>query len=156
MPKAWKLVLYEKKIKVFTSLFGNADRNFTLEAGRPGFATLPQCSVLREFKLRKPTRIGKDRKGVKQGFWSHRLWIEHWEPSAQNWPRSSILLKMFLKKDIRNAADYQTRIPDNYWSIPWERAPKVQGSSGGACSPRKFPWFLNHSDRILANFILLG
>ena len=54
MPKAWKLVLYEKRIKVFTSLFGNADRNFTLEAGRPGFAHLRSLSA-----LRKPTRIGK-------------------------------------------------------------------------------------------------
>ena len=45
MPKASKLVLYEKKIKVFTSLFGNADRNFTLEAGRPVFAHLRSLSA---------------------------------------------------------------------------------------------------------------
>ena len=25
---------------------------------------------------------------------------------------------------------YQARIQDKYWSIPWERAPKVQGSGG--------------------------
>ena len=40
-----KIGVVRKKDKVFTSLFGNADRNFTLEAGRPGFAHLRSLSA---------------------------------------------------------------------------------------------------------------